>query len=60
MVLNFIAQPILKLKKLIYKQKQVPEQWKVSRIIPLTQKGPRNDIEKYRPISNKFLDKNTI
>ena len=38
---RFLAQPILKLMNLIYEQKHVPEQWKISRIIPLHKKGPR-------------------
>ena len=49
---NFLAQPILELMNLIYAQKHVPEQWKISRIIPLHKKGPRTHIENYRPIAN--------
>jgi len=49
---GFLAHPTWKLMNLIYEQKHVPEQWKVSRIIPLHKKGPRSNIENYRPISN--------
>ena len=49
---GFLAHPILRLMNLIYEQIHVPEQWKVSRIIPLHKKGPRTNIENYRPISN--------
>ena len=49
---DFLAQPILELMNLIYAQKNVPEQWKISRIIPLHKKGPRTNIENYRPIAN--------
>jgi retron-type reverse transcriptase len=36
----------------IYEQKKIPEQWKMSRVIPLHKKGPKSKIENYRPISN--------
>ena len=49
---DFLAQPILQLMNLIYGQNHVPEQWKISRIIPLHKKGPRTSIENYRPIAN--------
>ena len=36
----------------IYEQKQIPEQWKVSKIIPIPKSGDPHKIENYRPISN--------
>ena len=36
----------------IYKTKLIPEQWKVSKIIPTFKKGDKTLIENYRPIAN--------
>ena len=36
----------------IYKQKQLPQQWLISKIMPIFKKGDPNQIENYRPISN--------
>ena len=36
----------------IYKTQKIPEQWKVSKIIPVFKKGNVNQIENYRPIAN--------
>ena len=47
-----LAKPLHKLLNLIYEQKQIPEQWKTSRIIPLHKKGRKTEIVNYRPISN--------
>ena len=45
--------PVLShLFNLIYINKQIPEQWRVSKVIPLLKKGNPNKIENYRPISN--------
>ena len=38
---------------LIYTEKDVPDQWRVSKTIPVFKgKGSRNDITNYRPIAN--------
>ena len=47
-----LGKPVCELMAKIYKQKKIPEQWKMSRIIPLHKKGPKAKIENYRPISN--------
>ena len=36
----------------IYKTGLIPDQWKVSKIIPIFKKGSKNQIENYRPIAN--------
>ena len=38
--------------RMIYQTNEIPEQWKVSKIIPIFKKGAKNAIENYRPISN--------
>ena len=38
-------------EKIYYTQK-IPEQWKVSKIIPVFKKGNVHQIENYRPIAN--------
>ena len=45
-----------------YTQKTIPAQWSVSKIIPTHKKGPKYNIENYRPIANlcstsKFFEK---
>lgn len=36
----------------IYKEERIPEIWRCSRVLPVHKKGPKNNIENYRPISN--------
>ena len=50
--MNSLIRPLTTLFKLVYESKKIPEQWKVSKTIPLHKKGPKKDIENYRPISN--------
>ena len=47
-----LGKPVCELMAKIYKQMKIPEQWKMSRIIPLHKKGPKAKIKNYRPISN--------
>ena len=37
--------PLTTLFKLVYESKKIPDQWKVSKTIPLHKKGPKKDIE---------------
>jgi hypothetical protein len=43
---------ITKLFSKIYKERMVPNQWKVAKVIPLHKKGDNEHISNYRPISN--------
>ena len=47
-----LSKPLSVLFCKIYEKKEIPEQWKVSKVIPLHKKGKKEDIENYRPISN--------
>ena len=49
---EILHKPLSKLFKLIYETKQVPEQWKIAKIIPTHKKGTKDNVENYRPISN--------
>ena len=49
---TILGKPVYELMNKIYKQRKIPEQWKMSRIIPLHKKGPKAKIENYCPISN--------
>ena len=49
---SVLGKPVYALMDKIYEQKKIPEQWKMSRIIPLHKKGSKAKIENYRPISN--------
>ena len=47
-----LFDPLCKLFKNIYATGQLPEQWKVSKIVPIFKKGCKTKIENYRPIAN--------
>ena len=47
-----LLDPLCRLFKNIYDTGQLPEQWKVSKIIPIFKKGCKSKIENYRPIAN--------
>ena len=36
----------------IFRDQTIPDQWKVSKVLPLHKNGEKNNIENYRPISN--------
>ena len=59
---DIIQDPLSSLFSKIYSTGQIPEQWKVSKIVPIFKKGSKNEIENYRPIANlcstsKFFEK---
>ena len=41
-----------KLLNSVLRERKVPEQWRVGRILPLHKKGKKNEASNYRPISN--------
>ena len=48
-----VTLPLLNnLLNLIYVQKTIPEQWKISKVMPIPKAGDPLKIENYRPISN--------
>ena len=47
-----LLNPMADLFSKIYSTGKIPEQWKVSKIIPTHKKGSKNIIENYRPIAN--------
>ena len=49
---EILALNICNLFNKIIRTGQIPDQWKVSKIIPLHKKGDVTEIENYRPISN--------
>ena len=50
--INELTPPLTILFQKILKQKKIPEQWSISKIIPIHKKGPKQNIENYRPIAN--------
>ena len=48
----YLAAPYHKLMEMIYRTKNLPEQWRVARVLPLYKKGSKSDFRNYRPISN--------
>ena len=50
--IKYLSPPLIKLFDLIYKQKEIPEHWLISKTIPILKKGNKNCISNYRPISN--------
>jgi hypothetical protein len=47
-----LASPLSKLFEKIYQTKEIPDQWKISRTVPLFKKGNKKNTNSYRPISN--------
>ena len=47
-----LLEPMTQLFQKIYETKTLPEQWKISKIIPIFKKGDKTKIENYRPIAN--------
>ena len=49
---DVLLDPLATLFEKIYASGQIPEQWKIAKIIPLFKKGNKVQIENYRPIAN--------
>ena len=47
-----LSKPLSTLFRKIYETKEIPEQWKISKVIPLLKKGNKQELKNYRPISN--------
>ena len=47
-----LLKPLSILFDKIYRTCSIPEQWKISKIIPIYTKGNKSEIENYRPIAN--------
>ena len=47
-----LLKPLSILFDKIYTTCSIPEQWKISKIIPIYTKGNKSEIENYRPIAN--------
>ena len=50
--MQILIKPLKVLFEKIYDQKQIPEQWFISKVMPIHKKGDKSDITNYRPISN--------
>jgi hypothetical protein len=50
--IQFLLQPLSMLFTKIYESKIIPEQWLISKILPIHKKGSTKNIENYRPIAN--------
>ena len=49
---EILINPLKSLFDKIYTQKTIPEQWSIAKVIPIHKKGPKNNVENYRPIAN--------
>ncbi len=49
---EYLIDTLADLCNKIYKERKIPQQWKVAKIIPLHKRGDIHKIENYRPISN--------
>ena len=50
--IDYVSKPLTILFNNIYNTQKLPEQWLISKIIPILKKGTASKIENYRPISN--------
>ena len=50
--IDYLIEPMHKLFNLIYESKKLPQQWLISKIIPIFKKGSKTEVENYRPIAN--------
>ena len=50
--IDHLLNPLSKLFTLVYSHKTIPEQWRLSKIVPVHKKGNKMAIENYRPVAN--------
>ena len=50
--IEILLGPLTNLFKNVYEKKEIPEQWKMSKITPVHKKGVKNDVSNYRPVAN--------
>ena len=50
--IEYLIFPLTGLLKLILNPNTIPEQWHISKTIPIHNQGPKQNIENYRTISN--------
>ena len=50
--IDHLLEPLSKLFTLVYSDKNIPEQWRLSKIVPVYKKGNKMAIENYRPVAN--------
>ena len=50
--LTRLLGPLTKLFEAVYRLKRIPEQWRISKIVPVHKKGSKTVIENYRPVAN--------
>ena len=46
-----LAYPLSIMFRLSYNTGNIPKEWKVAHVVPFHKKGPKENIENYRPIS---------
>ena len=54
--MEFLIEPCIKLFNLIYTHKKLPEQWSISKIIPLFKKGSKNRSRKLSTDCKSMFD----
>ena len=50
--IEILIKPLFKLFSLIYRDKQIPEQWLIAKITPIHKKDSKNKVENYRPVAS--------
>ena len=50
--IKVLSKPLTTLFKMIFNTHQIPEQWLIAKTIPIHKKGPKQNIENYRPVAN--------
>ena len=46
-----LAYPLAVMFKVSYNTGSIPREWKMAHIVPIHKKGPKENVENYRPIS---------